>query len=275
MISDMNEKTSYAKEMAEFFKSLKIQLRVIYALLMREIITRYGRHNIGFAWLFVEPMIFTLGVAALWHFLKDAHGASYSIIPFAITGYSTILMWRNSANRVGNAVEANIGLLYHRNVKVIDVFVARALLESVGATISLVVLLLGFIAIGSIDFPSNFLLMVYAWILLFWFTIALSLVVGAIFQLSDVLDRLWHAVTYLLFPVSGAGFFVHWLPVNVQEIVLYLPMVHTTEMLRHGYYGDLVPTYENPSYVIWFNICLSFIGLVLVKHISNKLEASS
>ena len=27
---------------------------------MREIITRYGRNNIGFLWLFVEPLLLTL-----------------------------------------------------------------------------------------------------------------------------------------------------------------------------------------------------------------------
>lgn len=260
---------------SSFIHSFKIQLRVIYALLMREIITRYGRHNIGFAWLFVEPMMFTLGVAMLWHFLKDAHGANYPIIPFAITGYSTILMWRNSANRVGNAVEANIGLLYHKNVKVIDVFLARILLESIGATISFTVLMIFFIMIGEIGLPHNFLLIIYGWILLFWFTVSLSLVIGSIFQLSEVLDRLWHAITYLLFPVSGAGFFVHWLPIGVQDILLYLPMVHSTEMLRHGYYGNLVPTYENPLYLIWFNISLSFLGLILVRCVEDKLEATS
>jgi ABC-2 type transport system permease protein/capsular polysaccharide transport system permease protein len=37
--------------------SFEIQRRVIGALLMREVITRFGRHNIGFLWLFVEPMI--------------------------------------------------------------------------------------------------------------------------------------------------------------------------------------------------------------------------
>ena len=49
-----------------FPRSLDIQLRVLGALLMREIITRYGRDNLGFLWLFVEPMIFTLGITALW-----------------------------------------------------------------------------------------------------------------------------------------------------------------------------------------------------------------
>ena len=47
-------------------QSLRIQARVVHALIMREIITRYGRHNIGFAWLFAEPMLFTIGVIGLW-----------------------------------------------------------------------------------------------------------------------------------------------------------------------------------------------------------------
>ena len=43
-----------------------VQRRVIFALLMREVLTRFGRHNIGFLWMFVEPMVFTLFVAGLW-----------------------------------------------------------------------------------------------------------------------------------------------------------------------------------------------------------------
>ncbi|MFN5779339.1 MAG: capsule polysaccharide export ABC transporter permease, partial [Novosphingobium sp.] len=37
----------------------QVQRRVIGALLLREMLTRYGRNNIGFLWLFVEPMLFT------------------------------------------------------------------------------------------------------------------------------------------------------------------------------------------------------------------------
>lgn len=267
--------TSCVSSIKDFHRSFKIQLRVIYALLMREIITRYGRHNIGFAWLFLEPMLFTLGITTIWYFTKSVHGSDISIVPFAVIGYSTILLWRNSANRVGNAVEANIGLLYHRNVKLIDVFWARIILEGVGATISFAALSLFFIAIDEMVLPNDFLMMVQGWLLLFWFTVALSFTVGALFQMSEIIDRLWHAITYLLFPLSGTAFFVHWLPENLQKIILWLPMVHSTEMLRHGYYGDLVPTYENVTYMVWFNLILTFVGLVLVKYVSNKIEASS
>ena len=121
-------------------RSFKIQSRVIWALLLREIITRYGRHNIGFLWLFVEPMLFTLGVTVLWTALKMNHVSSLPITAFAVTGYSTILLWRNMPGRLICSVEPNLALMYHRDVKVIDIYTARLMLEFMGATTSFIVL---------------------------------------------------------------------------------------------------------------------------------------
>lgn len=256
-------------------KSLNIQLRVIYALLMREIITRYGRHNLGFAWLFVEPMMFTLGVATLWTLSSSFHHSTLPIVPFAVTGYSAVLLWRNAANRVGNAVEANSGLLYHRNVKAIDVFLARIFLEMVGATMSFLFLSVFFISIGLMKLPEDLLLIILGWGLLAWFAVALGLIIGGLSEISEVIDRFWHTFTYLLFPFSGTAFFVEWLPKKLQDIVLLLPMVHGTEMIRHGYYGSLIPTYENALYMIKINLCLLLLGLILVKYASKKIEVAS
>lgn len=255
--------------------SFKIQARVIHALFMREIITRYGRHNLGFAWLFIEPMIFTLGVATLWYLTKSAHGSDLPIVPFAVIGYSTVLLWRNVANRAGGAVQANIGLLYHRNVKLIDVYLARSILEVAGATISFLVLSIIFILLGMMDLPADFLYMSAGWLLLIWFSFALGFFIGCLFELSEVVDRLWHAFTYLMFPLSGSAFFVYWLPEAFQKVVLYIPMVHFSEMIRHGYYGGLIPTFESIPYIIVWNLCLSFVGLYLTRYVSHKLEVIS
>ena len=255
-----------------FVRSLTIQIRVIGALLMREVITRYGRHNIGFMWLFLEPMLFTLGVTALWTITKTAHGSNLPIVPFAITGYSSVLLWRNGSGRCAKAIEPNLSLLYHRNVRVIDVFFSRLILEIAGITISLIVISLICISVDWIQVPADILTMVIAWILLAWFAAALGLVVGAISERSEMFERLWHTVMYLLFPLSGALFMVDWLPKAAQEIVLWLPMVHGTEMLRHGYFGDSIRTYENPSYFIFINLITSFIGLALVKETGRRVE---
>ena len=37
-------------------RSLRIQGRVLHALLMREVITRFGRDNLGVLWIVAEPV---------------------------------------------------------------------------------------------------------------------------------------------------------------------------------------------------------------------------
>src|SRR5687768_8047561 len=127
-----------------FRRSLSIQRRVVWALFLREIMTRFGRHNIGFFWLFVEPMMFTLGVTALWTAAQAVHGSDLPIAAFAITGYSSVLLWRNMPSRTIGAMGPNLSLLYHRNVRPLDIYYSRLMLEAAGATMSFVFLSLFF-----------------------------------------------------------------------------------------------------------------------------------
>lgn len=267
----MNIKTNSTPHQTTLIQSLIIQKRVIGALIMREIITRYGRHNIGFLWLFAEPMIFTLGIAAMWSATKSVHGSDLPIIGFAVTGYSSVLLWRNSASRCAKAVEANLALLFHRNVRIIDLMYSRLLLEFVGATISLLALSIIFISIGLMQMPADLFLMISAWLLLAWFAIGLGLILGVLSEQSEIFDRLWHAITYLLFPLSGAAFLVDWFPPTAQKYLLLLPMVHGTEMLRHGYYGSIITTHEDPYYLTIVNLVFTFLGLFWLKGLNKKV----
>src|SRR5712664_4967921 len=88
-------------------RSLVIQRHVLHALMMREVITRFGRENLGVLWLVAEPMLFTLGVTTLWTAAGLHHGSPIPIVAFAVTGYSSVLMWRNSASHAAGAVHQN------------------------------------------------------------------------------------------------------------------------------------------------------------------------
>jgi capsular polysaccharide transport system permease protein len=249
-----------------------IQKRVIHALLIRELITRYGRHNVGVLWLFLEPMLFTLGVTAIWTLMRSVHGSSIPITAFAVTGYSTLLLWRNCTNRAVKAIEVNLSLLYHRNVKVMDVLVARILIEVIGATISAIVLTLIFSFLGLMKLPVDVLLALSGWFLLIWFSVALAFVVGAFSEKTEILERVWHIITYLFFPLSGAGFMVDWLPIATHKYILLVPMVHATEMIRHGYLGSTVRTYEDPVYLIVVTIFLTLLGQILLADTAKNVQ---
>lgn len=261
---------SFANSATALRRSLGIQLRVIGALLMREVLTRYGRHNIGFMWMFAEPMMFTLGVATLWSFANMGH-SGLPIIPFAVTGYSSVLLWRNMPGRCSGAVGPNLALMYHRNVKVIDIYASRIVLEFSGATISFAILSLFFISIGWMEFPEDILKVILGWFMLAWFGGALAITVGAMSEMSEVVEKVWHPITYLMFPLSGAMFMVEWLPVTAQKILLYLPMVHGVEILREGYFGSAVHAHYDIPYMGVICMCMTLLGLALTRKVSRQV----
>ena len=255
-----------------FLVSLRLQLRVLGALLMREIITRYGRDNLGFLWLFVEPMMFTLGVTALWTAAGASHGSSLPIVAFALTGYSSVLLWRNMPSRCAMAIPSNAGLLYHNNVRVIDLFIVRVVLEFAGATISFTVLATLFTSLGMMETPVDILGVLLGWIFLSWFGAALAMIIGALSARNDVVERLWHPAAYLLFPLSGAAFMVEWLPPKFQQIVLLLPMVHGVEILREGYFGTAVRTHYSINFIFVVCMLMTLVALILVHDAGRRVE---
>jgi capsular polysaccharide transport system permease protein len=269
-----NEEAVTRNVQSGFISCALINLRVFKALLLREVITRYGRHNIGFLWLMVEPMLFTLGVTALWSATHHIHTYQLPIVGFAITGYSSVLLWRNVSNRCVNAVSANLALLFHRNVKLLDLFMARIFLEIAGATTSFVFLtsLFAGLEFGGLHWPIDPLKTLCAWLLLAWFSTALGLAVGALSERTEFMDRTWHVFTYLLFPLSGAAFLVDWLPPSAQSFALFIPMVHATEMLRDGFFGSIVRTHYDVMYLVGCNGVLTLAGLVLMRESSKRVQ---
>ena len=252
-------------------RSLAIQARVIGALLMREILTRYGRHNIGFLWLFVEPMIFTLAVTALWMFADRGHSSNLPIVAFALTGYSSVLVWRNMPSRLCGSIEPNLALLYHRNVKVMDIFASRLLLEGAGVTISFVILGIIFTSIGWMKPPEDIVKVMQGWFMLIWFGVSIGILIGAWSARTEIVEKVWHPTSYILFPLSGAAFMVDWLPPAAQKFILYLPMVHGVELLREGYFGSAVHAHYNIAYMAFICLCLSLLGLAMLREAGRRV----
>ena len=249
-----------------------IQKRVIGALLMREIITRYGRNNIGFLWLFVEPLLITLMILLLWGAARANQYSDLNIIAFILTGYPLVMMWRNVSNRAIGAIGANASLLYHRNVRVLDTIFARMLLEIAGATIAQIAIVGVLILIGWIPAPADVFYMLMAWLLMAIFAIGLGLVICSIAFKVEAFGKIWGTFSFVMLPLSGVFFFVSSLPQQAQQYVLWMPMVHGTEMFRQGYFGASVITHESISYIVLCNLVLLLLGFIMVNDFSKGVE---
>ncbi|PTQ09110.1 sugar ABC transporter permease [Sphingomonas oleivorans] len=254
-----------------FRRSLAIQTRVIWALILRELLTRYGRHNLGLFWLYVEPMMFTIGVTILWYAIGANHGSNLPIMAFALTGYSTILLWRNMPNRVVMAVSSNLALMYHRNVRVIDLFASRLLLEFISISSSFFFLTILFWFTGYMDPPEDLLELCGAWLMTAWFGASLALFLGAVGEKSELVEKLWHPLAYILFPLSGAAFIADAIPPGTREKMLLIPMVHCTEMVREAFFGSKIVAHYSVGYLLSWNLSLTIIGLAIERQLSREI----
>jgi ABC-2 type transport system permease protein/capsular polysaccharide transport system permease protein len=217
-------------------------------------------------------MLFTIGVAALWTAFHSVHGSSLPIIAFAITGYSSILLWRNMTLRCIGSLQPNLSLLYHRNIKPIDIYISRILLEVIGATASFIVISLVWGMLSTdITWPENLAEVMVGWLLLAWFGAAIAILFGALSEQYEIVDKLWHPLQYLLVPLSGAAFQVDSLPTAVQHWALYLPMVDGVEIVREGFFGSKFHAHYDAGYMITVNAVLLLAGMIQLRKISREI----
>jgi len=259
-----------------FSKSLQIQYQVIKALVLREVITRWGRKNIAFLWLFVEPIIAIAIIALIWSFRGRFESLRYlqfniSIIAFILIGYSAMMLWRNSATLLSNAIKSNTALLHHRNLRPLDFYISRFILEVVGVSGAFFFLFLMFVFFGIIPPPHNISIMTAAWLFFIWFALGFGLTFGPLIAQYEIVAVIWRGVSIVFFIISGVFFFVAWLPVEYREIALLIPMVHGSEMIKHGYFGNIIQTYEDPYYLTAWCIFLNFTGFVIARIYGKSL----
>lgn len=247
---------------------LRIQARIIWALLLREIITRFGRRNIGFLWLFVEPALFVIVITAIWTATHDLHRSQIPIAAFTLTGYTAMLMWRNTPSRCIGALSSNQSLLYHRQVTMLDIYLARILLEFAGVTTSFMVLGLLMWLAGWLTPPENVLQVMGGWGLLAWFGMALALTLGPLSERYPVVQKLWSPMAILLFILSGTSFLLDTFPASVRYWLLWLPMTSGLEYLREGFFGSDFRAHYDIGYMCIATMLLMMFGLSQVRRVA-------
>lgn len=249
----------------------RIQRRVIGALMIRELVTRFGRENIGFLWIMVEPLLFAVLVGFIWRYMKGPEEHGVSIIAFVATGYLPMVFFRNAVLRVVKIFAANSGLMYHRQVKILDFVFVRVLIEMIGAMMAYIFIACILMAVKEFPVPSDLGALIAGWFLYSLFVFSLCLVMAPLSEMSDVLEKLMPVVTYITIPFSGAFNMISWLAPGAQKAVYYSPFVHGMEMMRYGIFGDRVNAQWDVSVPLAASLILMLIGLALCRHVRRDL----
>jgi len=255
-----------------FQEGWKVQIRVIHALMIRELNTRFGRENIGFLWIMAEPLLFAGLVGILWRITKGPEEHGMGIIAFVATGYIPITLFRHTIARSVAVFTVNGSLLYHRQIKILDFIIVRFLIELIGGLMAYIFMALTLMLFGEFPVPADMGLLLSGWFLYALFCFSLSLVIAPLSEVSDTMEKFIPVTTYIMIPFSGLFYMLSWMTPAVREFLLFSPFVNGMEMMRKGIWGDEITAYYNIWNPIICSIVATVIGLALCRRVRRTLS---
>lgn len=249
------------------------RLRVLFALVVREMATRFGRSWGGYLWAVAEPLggIVLLTIAFGFMLRKPPLGDNFAL--FYATGIIPFFAFSNISRSVAAAIASNQGLLRYPVVRPLDAvfakFVTDFLTMFIVGLLLYTSLILWFalpVHVDPADAFNGFLLMAL-----------LGLGIGTLncvlFGFWPTWKNVWNVLTKPLFIISGMFYTFESLPLKVQALMWYNPLIHAVGLSRAGFYAGYDPHYVAPLYVLGIAGSTFLVGAYLLRrHTSALLE---
>lgn len=252
--------------------ALVLQRRVISALVLREIHTRYGDRQFGYLWEIIEHAAHILILSAIFMTLQRSSPIGNSFGVFFATGLVPYLLFQHIDKQVMSAVSSNQALLSYPMVMPFDLILARTILEC--ATSGVVIML--FLAAGFyfdvlVPIDSFFgLFMAFATVIAFSMGIGM---INSVIVLYFPSYKSIHAfITRPFYFISGIFFTADSLPIELQKALFFNPLLHISEWVRSAFFSEYESGFLNKFYVVSLSIVFLFIGLLVERLTKEKVR---
>ena len=153
--------------------------------MIREAMSRFGHEGLGFFWLMGEPLLLSCGVMLLWTLSNQTHGSEVGVVPFALTGYSMLTLWRHIMQKSVHGMRYNASLTFHAQIKFLDILLAGALLETIGILAAFFIAYIPLYCFDLIMPIRDPLVLFGGWFLMAWFSFGFGLCLAALSETND------------------------------------------------------------------------------------------
>lgn len=245
--------------------------RSVSALVLREMVTTYGRSPGGYLWAVLEPLaaIALLSFAFSLAFRAPSLGVSFPL--FYATGYLPYMLFHDVSSKTALAIRFSRPLLNFGAITWVDVLAARFLLNLfthlvVGALV-IGAMLLFLDTRGMLNMPAVLVALTMAAALAAGFGVLNAF----LFLAFPAWERVWMIFTRPLFIISGVFFLFEDVPSDIRDILWFNPLFHVTGQMRTGLYPTYDATYVSPLFAIGLGLGGLLLGLLLLARHADGL----
>ncbi|MEV4606204.1 ABC transporter permease [Neorhizobium sp. LMR1-1-1.1] len=242
---------------------LSTHLRVVFAFVVREIATRYGKSPGGYLWAFLEPIAFIAVMSVILGSIGRIPALGESFPLFYATGFLAYSLYKSVESYVSSSISANRSLLSYPRVAPIDAVVSRFVLQ--GTTSILVASLILGVILYTLRHPIHIdWIYIFAAVFLAW---SLGVGVGmtncVLFFYYPLYEKAYGVIMKPLFLLSGVFYVPESIPHPYRDYILYNPLAHIIMLFRWAFYGDRGARGVDLMYVATISFTMLFIGMLM------------
>lgn len=248
-----------------------MQGRVLAALIMREMSTRYGRSMGGYIWAVLEPVGFIVILSVLFSQISRRPPLGDSFPMFYATGYMIFHFYRDISTVVSESIAVNRPLLTFPRVTLIDAVIARFVLQFITVFFVSTLVLGTLWVITGHDLTLDPVALFQAVL----FSSALGLGIGALncvlFAYSPTWKRVYAIINRPLFLISGVFFLYSDMPFQAQQILWWNPLIHVTALMRSAFYPIYDPLFVSFPYLMFASLTPLFLGILFLRVLKARI----
>ncbi|MDK1374542.1 MULTISPECIES: ABC transporter permease [unclassified Sinorhizobium] len=246
--------------------------RVVGALLVREMSTRFGSKPGGYIWALLDPAAHILLMTFIFRAIARAPALGTSFALFFATGYIAFQFYQAMTSYLNSAVRANKALLSYPNVAPIDAVIARFVLQ-VGTTTLVALIVLGTIVATmrvetSLHWPAILEAVAMACVC----GLGVAMVNSVLFLRYPLYEQVFNIANRPLFLISGVFFLPDSIPAPYHDLVLLNPLVHIIMGFRQGFYPEYRAIGLDMEYLYGFAFLTLFAGMLVFTFSSKTLR---
>ena len=254
--------------------SFRVGVRVVQALLLREIKTRFGAYRLGIVWALVEPLTHVVVLSLIFGIRSRTAPGAVEFPIFLATGIIPFVMFRGIVMRAMTAVEANRALFTYAQVKPFDTLIARFILEVMIYSVVFLIFMVGAGWVGFDVAVQDPLVVLLVFLALGLFGLGFGALACV---LNDALPDVAQIVPIVLRPlyfISGIFFSVEVIPAEYRGWLLWNPVLHALELIRGHYFRGIETHYGDPLYLAAWTVATLAFGLLTFHVYRTRMVAT-
>jgi len=245
--------------------------RTVFALVLREMATTYGRSPGGYIWAIVEPVA---GIALLtaifsFGFRSPAIGINFPI--FYATGMIPFMMYSDITGKIATSLLFSKALLAYPAVTYLDAVIGRFIVNFLTQLMVAYVVFTGILVIFETRTAPDPLKIALALLMAASLALGIGILNAFLFTMLPVWQRVWSIANRPLFIVSCIFFTFESIPQPYRGVLWWNPLVHVIGQMREAFYPTYDASYVSHLYVFGVSLISGLTGMVFLNRYNRDL----